>query len=80
MSAGTGYVRVSRMSSDWVTYRPSYSDILQASGDEIHGAWRVEHQIPAIPVITCDRHNWEVRAAEFDGSRKGRSMTGSRWR
>jgi hypothetical protein len=53
-----GYVRVSRMSSDWVTYRPSYSDTLQASGDEIHGAWRVEHQIPAFPVITSDRHNW----------------------
>src|ERR1043166_1514215 len=47
------------MNNDWLMGRLSYSDILQASGDDLRGAWRLEHEVPPIPAIRIlHRHNW----------------------
>src|ERR1051326_1514293 len=47
------------MSRHWPKYCLSYSDTVQASGEELLGAWRLEHAIPVIPLVNVsDYHNW----------------------
>ena len=47
------------MNDEWLTDRLSYSGTLQASGDDLREAWRLENEVPANPAIGMSHfHNW----------------------
>jgi len=47
------------MNNHWLSDRPSYSDTLQASADDLRVAWRLENEVPVIPTTSIPHpHNW----------------------